>query len=236
MIRRAPRGQAAVESALTLPLVVFLFLGLLQLLLAFQARAMAQYAAARAVRVGSTNHADCRRMMDATVLALLPTFQSFATPGADPIDALAAAFRKHGLINKYRYDDAYSQGGTPQRFVGEILWLRRKFSHPITPSAELNFDQPGPPRRMQVQLVFWFPLKIPFANWVISKMMLGYLAVNPLMPGRRADWTTQPLNGLVGAVAARAAAGELVLPLVTEASMRMMSPTRDTSPQCGGGP
>ena len=37
-------GQAAVESALTLPLAIFLALGLIQLFMMFQGRAMAQYA------------------------------------------------------------------------------------------------------------------------------------------------------------------------------------------------
>jgi hypothetical protein len=206
------------------------------MLLAFQARAMAQYAAARAARVGSTNHADCRRMMDAAVLALLPTFASFAKPGVDPTDTLADAFRRHGITNGYRYDDAYSKGGAPQRFLGEIVWLRRVFSKPVSLTGELNFDQPGPPQRLQVQVVFWFPLKIPFANWVISKLMLGYVGLSPLMSGRQTSWAAQPLNGLAGAVSARSAAGDLVMPLVTEASMRMMSPVRDAAPQCGGGP
>ena len=234
MTRR--RGQAALESALTLPLVVFLFLGMLQLMLAFQARAMAQYAAARSVRVGSTNHATCRNMMDAAVLALLPSFNSFARPGADPTDAVAEAFRRHGSANRYRYDDAYSKGGAPLRFVGEIVWLRRWFAKPVTPATELNFDQPGPPQRQQVQVVYWFPLKIPFANWVISRMVLGYMGVNPLMPTQPGSGSPPSLNGLGPAVSARAAAGETVLPILADASMRMMSPVRDDSPQCGGAP
>jgi hypothetical protein len=233
-MRRAIRGQAALESALTLPLVTFLFLGTLQMLLALQGRAMAEYAASRVVRVGSTNHADCSRMMDAAVLALIPSFSSFAKAGADPAANLAAAFLAHGRNNGYRYDDPYTKGGGKLRFVSEIVWLRRWFSKPITPGGELNFDQPGPPQRMRVQVVYWFPMKIPFANWVISKMVLGYVGMNPLAPGRNASWTAQPLNGLEGAVATRALAGETVLPIVTEATMRMMTPVRDGTPQCGG--
>jgi len=235
-VKAGARGQAALESALTLPLVTFLFLGLLQMLHAMQGRAMAEYAASRAVRVGSTNHASCRRMMDATVLALLPSFSSFARAGSDPAENLAAAFLKHGVQNKWRYDDEYSKGGGKLRFVGDIVWLRRDFSKSTAYADELNFDQPGPPQTMRVQMIYWFPMKIPFANWVISKMVLGYVGVNPLLSGRKATWAGAPLNGLAGAVAARAAAGETVLPIVTEASMRMMSPVREPGEWCGGGP
>ena len=49
-------GQAAVESALVMPLAVFLILGTLQLFMLLQGRIMAEYAAWRAVRRrGPTN-------------------------------------------------------------------------------------------------------------------------------------------------------------------------------------
>ncbi|HLM44600.1 MAG TPA: TadE family protein, partial [Myxococcaceae bacterium] len=67
--RRAERGQAAVESALTLPLTVFLMLGTLQLFLMLQGRIMAEYAAFRAVRAGSVRHGDCQAMTHAAILA-----------------------------------------------------------------------------------------------------------------------------------------------------------------------
>src|SRR5436190_1258062 len=53
--RGARRGQATVEAALTVPLALFLVLGGLQVLLSMQARLMAQYAVARATKVGAAN-------------------------------------------------------------------------------------------------------------------------------------------------------------------------------------
>src|SRR5687767_15741362 len=66
-------GQAAVETALTMPMVLFVLLGTLQLFMMLQARLMAEYAAYRAVRAGSTHQGDCRAMLQAAIGALLPT-------------------------------------------------------------------------------------------------------------------------------------------------------------------
>src|SRR5688500_7914706 len=67
-------GQAAVEAALTLPLFMFMILGVLQLFLMLQGRVMAEYAVYRAVRAGSVNHGDCEAMKHAAILSLTPTF------------------------------------------------------------------------------------------------------------------------------------------------------------------
>lgn len=234
-------GQAAVESALTLPLTVFLILGVLQLFQILQARVLAEYAVFRAVRVGSTNHARCGPMMDAALLVLLPSFRTFVsgdyhqgTGAGSPAERLATEFRKHGPANGYRYDGVqYTAGGGALTFSRSIMLMQREFSIPVDPARELEFDQPGPPQRLRTTLVFWYPMRIPFANWVISKMVLGYAAVNPLMPTQRAAWGGTNLGGWGAAVAARAAAGEYVLPVVAEYSMRMMSPVDDGSTSCG---
>ena len=102
-------GQAVIESALTLPLTLFLLLGTLQLFLLLQARVLTEYALFRAVRVGSTNSAHCRPMMDAAVLALLPAFRTYLK-GGSPSSELAAEFRRHGSNNGYKYDNDYQAG------------------------------------------------------------------------------------------------------------------------------
>ena len=73
-------GQAAVESALTLPMMVFLVLGTMQLFMLLQAKAMAQYAVFQAARVGSVTNGRCDVMTHAAVLALIPTIRSFLGP------------------------------------------------------------------------------------------------------------------------------------------------------------
>src|SRR5262245_55612612 len=88
-------GQAAVESALVLPLSLFVVLGFLQLFLVLQARILAQVAVSRAVRAGSVNHGDCEAMTHTAIAALLPSIT--ATPNAVK---LADAFYAH-RFNRY---------------------------------------------------------------------------------------------------------------------------------------
>ena len=222
------------ETALTLPLTLFLMLGTLQLFLMLQARVLTEYAVFRAVRVGTSNSAKCRPMMDAAVVVLLPTFRTFLK-GGSPGRELAQEFRKHSIVNGYRYDDEYQKGtGVRQRLTRSILLMERRFSNPVTPAGEQNFDQPGAPQRLQVRMVYWYPMRIPFANWVFSKAALGYSAVNPLRVTQTANWSPTTLNGYAAVAVDRAAGGEYVMPVVAEYSMRMMSPVEDSSPTCGG--
>ncbi|WP_233262199.1 TadE/TadG family type IV pilus assembly protein [Vitiosangium sp. GDMCC 1.1324] len=66
-------GQAAVESALVLPLMVSLGLGLLQLTQMQHAKLMTEYAAYCAARAGIVWNGNNERMQDAARVALLPT-------------------------------------------------------------------------------------------------------------------------------------------------------------------
>ena len=67
-------------AGVTLPLMVFLMLGTLQLFLMMQARMLAEYSAFWAVRSGSVNHGECARMLDAAVLAVLPAITRTNSP------------------------------------------------------------------------------------------------------------------------------------------------------------
>src|SRR5688572_13227446 len=69
---RGPRGQAAVETAIVMPLFVFTLLGLLQLGLLHQARLLTKYAAYKAVRSGSINRAKVDVMENAAIAVMLP--------------------------------------------------------------------------------------------------------------------------------------------------------------------
>ena len=226
-MKRADGGQAVLEAALTLPLFVFLMLGTMQLFLLLQARVLAEYASFRAVRVGSTNHARCGPMMDAAVLALLPSFRTYLK-GGDPAVELAQEWRRHGLVGGYRYDNDYMAGsGVKKTLSRSIVLMERRSTKAL--GNEQEFDQPGPPQRLEVRLVFWYPMRIPFANWVFSKMVLGYSAMNPLMPTKKANWQAGGVNGDASVISDRAGEGEYILPVIAEDVMRMMSPVADPS-------
>src|SRR4051812_17659394 len=91
-VQRAARGQAAVEFAIVISLVLFMILGILQLALAQNARALTQYAAFNAVRAGAVSYADCTRMSHAAFATLLPAIESFSKGGAPVENELAQAF------------------------------------------------------------------------------------------------------------------------------------------------
>ncbi len=224
-------GQAAVEAALTLPLTVFLVLGTIQLFLLLQARLLTEYAAFRAVRTGVVKYGDCEPMTHAALGALLP-----AITRTDSAAALGGAFNA-------RRDNTYK----PQRdagHTGSIVWLARERPRleDIPPDEEESFDDPARYQqladvmRLETRLVFWYPMRIPFANWVLSRMFLAHLglrnytAVNPLQPTQTANWTRRTDFSLNAAIRQelldRVGRKEYVFPLQASYTMRMMTPAR----------
>lgn len=232
-------GQALVEAALTMPMAIFLILGTIQLFLMLQARIMAEYAVVQAVRQGSVRYAACEPMVHTAVSLVLPTFRR-----TDDGETLGAAFK-----------DVFN-GGMDFRFKpgadfghdGQIVWLYPSLSQGIRGNEEQVFDdlsQAADRPVLSAQMVFWFPLKIPFANWIIARMALAengirdYTAANPLMFTRKnANWTD---GGGAHALAAdeqraewsmRVSASKYTVPIVVNAAMPMMSPPRSNAARC----
>lgn len=74
-LRREESGQAVVESAIVIPLMVFLILGMIQLVMIQHARIMTEYAAFNAARAGIVWNADKIIMENAAIISLLPTYE-----------------------------------------------------------------------------------------------------------------------------------------------------------------
>lgn len=234
--RNTDSGQALVEAALTLPLTLFLILGTLQLFLMLQARVAAEYAVFRSTRAGSLSQGKCERMRHAAILSLLPTFTRTTTAAE-----LAQAF---GLRRNNRFVRALDSGHT-----GTIVWIARESPtlndleaarNRNPPNADdAGFDDPDRrPQHLDVRLIYWYPMRIPFANWVLSRMMLSRYDVDDWQKGDptmvfkkdRRDWSNDPrafMNAsLKTELRLRAGDGQYAFPIQATYSMRMMTPAR----------
>ncbi|MDY7226189.1 TadE/TadG family type IV pilus assembly protein [Hyalangium rubrum] len=244
---RGQSGQAAVEAALTLPLTVFLVLGTIQLFMMLQGRIMAEYAAFEAVRAGSRHHGDCEKMMHAGLAALLPnvvTYLGSGTSGGSPAEKLASAWRERINGGNPRFvamDSTQSTLGGSSLAGESIFWLAREQPTNVPDPEDRNFDAPvdgGGGMRLEVRLIYWFPLRIPFADWVMTRMFMAhfglqdYNAVNPLMPAQRnAGWTAgnsaPTLDSQIRSkYQSMASAQKYVFPIQATYGMRMMTPAK----------
>lgn len=234
-------GQAAVESAITLPLVLFMVLGTLQLFMLLQGRVFAEHAAWAAVRTGAVKHGNCEAMTHAAIAALLPNFTTFlgeGTPGGSPSEKMATAFalrtRNKPFSNQFdaTADDTHD---------GAIVWLMRESPRlgQVSRTSEDDFDDPDSDGyTLEVRLVYWYPLRIPFANWVMATMFRAYFGLgdytktNPLLPTQQARWTQagrRTLDGFQSEFMRRFNAKQYVFPVVASYAMRMMTPPRPSN-------
>ena len=97
-------GQALVESALILPLFIFILLGTLQMGLIYQARYLLKYATYRAVRAGALLHACKAPMLEAGLSIMAPVIgRGFPLGQGDGFDSTGASHIDQGdgyyLIN-----------------------------------------------------------------------------------------------------------------------------------------
>lgn len=245
--RQSETGQAGVEAALTLPLLVFLALGTVQLFLLLQARFLAEYGVFRAVRAGSLNHGDCKAMTHAALLSVLPTLARTN----DPV-SVEAAFKKHA---NNRYDNVRQKlDGSGTTHTGQIVELWRDVYFGPTREVLLStasledpedskFDQPDRLMRLETRMILWYRLKIPFADWVLGRMFLAHYKLmnydfaNPLSPVEgNAGWPDSPGLKFLGepwpggpldaSMLAFANDGQYLFPIRVTWSMRMMTPAK----------
>jgi len=101
---RDRRGQAMVESAIVIPLMTFLILGIVQLTMMQQARIMTEYAAFNAARAGIVWNADRIIMENAAIISLLPTFEGLFKQSdlGNPTQMLKRIVQRAALYQKNR--------------------------------------------------------------------------------------------------------------------------------------
>lgn len=248
-------GQAAVEAALVMPLMLFIMLGTLQLFSMMHARILTQLAAFQVTRAASLNHGNCGRMLHAGILQVLPSIEPFVKPTGTLSGNVAAAFSRYSN-NSYNGRSinvgsgnngglSSASGGRTTALngfggTGALMWIIRDIGgRPSAGGTDNDFDQTVGPQRMETQVIFWFPLRVPFANWIFAKMMLAHYGMqaysdqNPLMIRQKANWQPGPGNNLSAEVRAelqgRMMANEYVFPIVASSTMRMMTPLKSAN-------
>ncbi|MBN8471813.1 pilus assembly protein [Corallococcus exiguus] len=205
-------GQVLVESALVIPVMVFLILGILQLGMLHHARLMTEYAAYRAARAGIVNSGDCEIMKKAAYAAVLPTL---GPPKASASGDLQG--RVDTLINVAKVHDAYtvgSQAAQNQRFQQvDLERVRVEVTNPRRSQLptlfssygshmqglELDYDdirnaQVIEANLLTVRITYFYEMRIPFANWQLHAFYMGREALNGLAM-RGVNFTTQKVNG-----------------------------------------
>ena len=102
--RRDARGQALVESAIIMPLMTFLILGIIQLVMMQHARVMTEYAAFNAARAGIVWNADKIIMENAAIISLLPTYEGLFKQSdlGNPLQMLKRIAQRALLYQKSR--------------------------------------------------------------------------------------------------------------------------------------
>lgn len=245
----AESGQVAVETAMVMPLFVFLLLGMLQLGLITHARVLAKYAAYRAVRIGAMHHADRQAMEAAAILHLLPVManrQGVIAPTTSTSQVLSK-FTARMVANSTEVPGAPA---VTVRICGPTeSELRGTGSHALARADqrsrwgrgsqdEVDFDDPGLAMsgdgwtgtgirtfnrtRLRIQLQYLYRMPIPFANWIISQIYLG--ATLPAVLMMSDGMPVQPnLSRQANQVRMASAQGVYVLPINVSYAMRMQS-------------
>lgn len=183
---RSTSGQVEVETAIVLPVVTFLLLGLIQLGLLHQARLVSKYAAYQAVRAGALNGMDMDTMEMAALAASLPIL-SFDKSGAEVL------LRTDTVPNYKKKWEKAGFGGHPKNEMQDVnmKYVQVDICGPLdtevsghTYTAEdgkeyVPFDDPDVAgsnihTKLRIQVTLNYRMIIPFADWVIYHMYRGW--------------------------------------------------------------
>ena len=232
-------GQAMVETAIVMPLYVFLILGLLQLGLMHQARLLTKYAAYQAVRAGALHDADVGEMEKAALGVLLPLASS---KGSRPNEVIQKIDSGTSYVTKwheyYTIRHNLVTGGMPIAEVRICGPLQSDFGKS---KGEIDFDDPqfdtptmgkrdnahwkiNQKTKLRAQVTLHYRMPIPFANAVLERLLWGMQVPAVLRMGSKvATMPTPPVGPNFVKYAGLAHSGIYVIPIRANYTMRMQS-------------
>ncbi|MBS2030872.1 MAG: pilus assembly protein [Deltaproteobacteria bacterium] len=204
-------GQAAVETAIILPLLTFLVLGIVQLTMIQQASLMTEYAAYQAARAGVVWNGNVDKMEDAAIVALAPT-----VPGGSGRLYLAARPIEEGTAGLLDLAADVASMHVTQGAAGALHIPKPIRVDTINPTTaifnqmatkgylpkqtELVFDDVGyqsidnytdgfkadeayrKALQLTIRVRYLYEMKIPFADWIIQTCFFAANAPSYLQP------------------------------------------------------
>jgi hypothetical protein len=226
-------GQVEVETAVVMPAVIFLLLGLMQLGMLHQARLFTKYAAYRAVRAGVVKNADVDEMERSALAAALPIL-SRGFHGSEVLDKTHTPILWLQKLNRPGFGGMLGGAGLGNRMTDVFMkYVEVTICGPLqgdvskTYSAGGNqympFDDPSiantEQTKLRIELLLNYRLVIPFADWTIFRMARGRNITNELRLGREKmfDMPSMDKYGMA------AAAGVHILPMRAQYAMKMHS-------------
>ncbi|RKH50870.1 pilus assembly protein [Corallococcus sp. AB049A] len=229
---RRQSGQVAVETAIVLPLFVFLILGTLQLGLMHQARLMAKYAAYKAVRAGALHNADVKKMERAALAVLLPMISR----GSGGTESMMTVNSAADFQQKWMWPEVMTNRIT----ATNIPYAKVTICGPVEgdlggASGEVDFDNPekitssgdwkdSQRSKLRIQLTFNYRMVIPFADVVIYNIARAKELPYVIRLGKQGDTTRQAyIDKDMGDYDTAAGQKVYVVPIRATYTMRMQS-------------
>lgn len=192
---RREKGQAMSETAIILPLFIFMLLGTLQLGLIYQARYLLKYAAYRASRMGALQNACDEPMRDAALSVLAPIIGTGISLERGARWSQGEGYSQTDNIVNYEKAIARSKAlaGPSGAPILDVIVCGPTTEHLKGASLnedELDFDDPRnllwenralgketlrqfERTKLRVQVQYLHQLIIPFANWIIFYSWTG---------------------------------------------------------------
>ncbi len=213
-----------------MPFTIFMILGIIQLSLMQQARLLTQYAAFRAARAGSLGQADCKKMTDAAVEGILPSFGR-----TDDAKHLQSTWTTNVPNRGFPQGNSTNISGSTvalQKLVNLSYIVESINGGPVAPydSSINDFDDPGHGYRLSAHVSYNYEMRIPFANWMIHEMWTGgnyfHDSIDMLSPSKTAAPGLKPADlARIGQTTDKpgTSGGRYFLPLPASSMMRMMS-------------
>lgn len=235
MRRGRESGQAMIETAIVMPLFVFIILGTIQLGLMHQARLLTKYAAFKAVRAGSLYHAKKEVMQRAALAVLLPMV-SEDRGGRDFMKKTSNAteYAQHIMDGDVMANMVGMSSGIPIADVTICGPTKAKQSFGNTQYG-VSFDDPDTGTggswetfqrtKLSVQVTFNYRMPIPFANMMLYNIVRGQEKADLLWVTRTGPDATQLKANISRPMHdSYAQSGQgYVLPIRASYTMRMMS-------------